>query len=63
MTGVIQYTFSGKPVASYDSIEQASRKTGIGRSVIQRCIRTGEPDRNTGYLFDEEIEGTRNGNQ
>ena len=56
MTGIIQFDFKGRPIASFTSIAQASEKTGLGRSVISRCIRTGEPDRNTGYLFDEEIE-------
>lgn len=56
MTGIIQFDFRGRPVNSYDSIAQASEKTGLGRSVISRCIRTGQPERNTGYLFDEEIE-------
>jgi len=60
MTGVVQFTFSGKRIASYESVAEASRKTGLGLSVITRCIKTGEPERNTGYLFDEEMEGTRN---
>ena len=56
MTGIIQFDFKGRPITSYDSIAQASEKTGIGRSVIARCIRTGKPEQNTGFLFDEEIE-------
>lgn len=48
--GVIQYSLSGKQLALYESVAEASKHTGISKTCISRCCR-GEREKTGGYIW------------
>jgi predicted GIY-YIG superfamily endonuclease len=47
---VIQYSLSGKPLAVYESVAEASKQSGISKTCISRCCR-GEREKTGGYIW------------
>jgi predicted GIY-YIG superfamily endonuclease len=47
---VIQYSYSGEEIAVYESVAEASRKSGISKSCISRVCR-GERDKSGGFVW------------
>ncbi|SDS49206.1 NUMOD1 domain-containing DNA-binding protein [Winogradskyella sediminis] len=47
---VIQFTYSGKQIAVYESVAEASRQTGVSKSCISRVCR-GERSRSGGFVW------------
>ena len=47
---VFQFSLSGKNIAQFDSVAEASRITGISKTCISRCCR-GEREQTSGFLW------------
>ncbi|WP_258226571.1 NUMOD1 domain-containing DNA-binding protein [Aestuariibaculum sp. M13] len=47
---VVLYSLAGKPLAEFQSVAEASKKTGVSKTCIARCCR-GERPHSGGFIW------------
>ena len=55
MKDILVFAPDGTKMGEFNSMKEASEKTGVPYKSVKRCIDSGEPSTN-GYTFDEMLE-------